>query len=222
MAKPPPELINLTEALTLAAFGIEKTGEEFAREMRSTSFGLEYEESQRVFLKTLKVLLGQVIIGNFELVGKFSTSLDGEPEALTDTIPANALHNFAAFDYKINGFRHGSPQLLWFPRGLSAEYTQPIFARAEHYREISVERRQIIKFLKIGSCPAKKVAKKPSLPEAQLRRWWENLTPQEQKASKKYLVQLAKDSHPEHEVVRQRVRDIIGSRPRGRPKSAAK
>lgn len=59
---------------------------------------------------------------------------------------------------------------------------------------------------------------KPRLPDPELRRWWDKLSPVRDKLTQDQLILLAKGEHPRHEVARDRVRALAGARKPG-PKS---
>lgn len=214
------EYIDLTSALSLVAFGLEITGDTFAKAMNAEHFGMEHAEAIKKFCDGLKRLQQAVLAGDLELLGRHETGDQASAPRLTERIPAQKLHDFVAFDYQINGLRHGAPQLLWFSPN-DQGYTQPTFARMECYRDIKVMRGQVRKFLGTGKSSAQQARNKPSLPEASLQKWYRALTPTEQGLPIDKLVALAKDTHPTLHVSRQAVRRVIGSRRRGRPKKSA-
>ena len=214
------EHIDLTSALTLAAFGVETKDDEFAVAMNVDHFGMERVEAGRKFSDALKRLQQAVLAGGLELIGKYEPGRKTEAPILSAPIPAHTLHDYAAFDYKVNGLRHGSPQLLWFPDG-DQGYVQPVFTRTDYYSNIKVMRGQIRKFLGTGKSPAQQARNNPSLSEADLKKWYRALKPTEQGLPIDKLVALAKDTHPTRHVSRQAVRRVIGSRRRGRPKKSA-
>ena len=215
------EHIDLTSALSLVAFGLETTGDAFAKAMNVEHFGMERAEAINRFSVALKCLQQAVLAGDLELWGRLETDDQASVPRLSHTIPAQKLHDYVAFDYRINGLRHGAPQLLWFAPN-DQGYTQRPVARTEYYSDIKVMRGQIRKFLGTGKSPAQQAQNKPSLPEAGLQKWYRALTPTEQGLPIDTLVHLAKESHPAFHVSKRAVRAVIGSRPRGRPKSATK
>lgn len=214
------EYIDLTSALSLVAFGLEITGDAFAKALNAEHLGMERAEAINRFSVALKCLQQAVLAGDLELWGRLETGHQASTTRLTERIPAHILHDFVAFDYRINGLRHGALQVLWFSPH-DQGYTQPAFARIQCYRDIKVMRGQVRKFLGTGKSPAQQARNKPSLPEASLRKWYRALTPTEQGLPIDKLVALAKDTHPTLHVSRQAVRKVIGSRPRGRPKKSA-
>lgn len=215
------EHIDLTSALTLAAFGVETKDDEFAVAMNVDHFGMERAEAWEKFCDALKRLQQAVFAEDLKLIGKYEPGRKTEAPTLSAPIPAHTLHDYAAFDYKINGLRHGSPQLLWFPDG-DQGYVQPVFTRTDYYSTIKVVRGQVRKFLGVGKSPLQHVRKKPSLPEADLKNWYSTLPPIEQSLPIEKLVIFAKESHPHFIVTRESVRHIVGQRSLGRPKSAVK
>ena len=215
------EHIDLTSALSLVAFGLETTGDAFAKAMNAEHFGMERGEAIKKFCDGLKRLQQAVLAGDLELFGRYETGHKVSAVRLSERIPAHNLHDFVAFDYRINGLRHGAPQLLWFAPNYQG-YTQRPVARTEYYSDIKVMRGQIRKFLGTGKSPAQQAQNKPSLPEAGLQKWYRALTPTEQGLPIDTLVHLAKESHHAFHVSKRAVRAVIGSRPRGRPKSATK
>lgn len=214
------EYIDLTSALSLVAFGLEITGDAFAKAMNVEHFGLERAEAINRFSAALKCFQQAVLAGDLELWGRLETGYQASATRLSERIPAHNLHDFVAFDYRINGLRHGALQVLWFSPN-DQGYTQPAFARMECYRDIKVMRGQIRKFLGTGKSPAQQARNNPSLSEADLKKWYRALKPTEQGLPIDKLVALAKDTHPTLHVSRQAVRRVIGSRRRGRPKKSA-
>lgn len=57
--------------------------------------------------------------------------------------------------------------------------------------------------------------RKPALPDASLRRWWEKLEPVRERLSQTQLWVLAKAEHPDHSVARDRVRMLSEGRTPG-------
>ena len=214
------EHIDLTSALSLVAFGLETTGDAFAKAMNAEHFGMERGEAIKIFCDGLKRLQQAVLAGDLELFGRYETAHKASAVRLSERIPAHNLHDFVAFDYRINGLWHGALQVLWFSPN-DQGYTQPAFARMECYRDIKVMRGQIRTFLGTGKSPAQQARNNPTLSEADLKKWYRALKPTEQGLPIDKLVALAKDTHPTRHVSRQAVRRVIGSRRRGRPKKSA-
>lgn len=216
------EYIDLTSALTLAAFGLELTGDAFAKAMSVEHFGMERTEALARFGDALISLQRAVLAGDLVLVGRFVKSSGQCTEELTSPLPSLALTDYAAFDYTINGLRHGRVQLLWFSANENG-YVQPKLVRHDFYRDVQVVRGQVLKFLGVGKSPALQTKRMPPLPEPNLRQWYEKLSRAEQGQSKEKIYQLAVEQHPTFKVSRERIRVLVGTRPRGRPpKSATK
>jgi hypothetical protein len=215
------ERIPLTSALTLAAFGVEVTGEHFAKVMNAEHFGLKPAEAFSKFAGALDALLNRAASRDLVLYGRFACKIDAEGTEAIEGIPADSVLSFAAFDYRIDGLRFGDTALLWFSPA-DHLYPQPSFARPDHYRDITVVRGQIRKFLGTGSSPYRQETKRPPLPEANLMAWWEELSTEQKSLSRDELWKMAKDRHPKYKITRQRIRELGGRRTPGRPKSAKK
>lgn len=215
------EHISLTDALTLAAFGVEVPSSDFAAEMNVKHFGMSRLEAMGKFHDALARLHQSALVGDLELIGLFDPGTNARSTELSRRIEPHALHDFGAFDYEINGLRHGPVQLLWFENDDSF-YVQPVFSRPEYYRNIKVGRGQVRRSLGAGKSPLKQARSRPPLPEADLRNWYSGLPLSEQSLPIDKLFNCATESHPAFHVSRSRVRQIGGPRARGRPKSAVK
>jgi hypothetical protein len=214
------EYIDLTSALTLAAYGLEVTGSEFVKAMNIESFGMDRAEAIEHFEEALRRLQRSVLAGELELIGRFEPADKSHKPALSEPIPAQQLHDFVAFDYQVNGLRLGTPQLLWFAKN-DRGYVQPKLIAAGFYYDIRIIRGQVRKHLGTGDSPARQAKNNPTLPVAKLENWYRALTPDERGLPIERLVGLAKNNHPTFHVPRQAVRNVVGSRPRGRPKKSA-
>lgn len=213
------EHIDLTSALSLAAFGREVTGDAFARALNVEGFGMERAEALSRLKGALERLQRSVIAGDLALVGRHRVREGMGADAQTQAVPPIALHDYMAFDFSINGLRCGPPQILWFAVDESG-FVQPSFARPDFYRDIQVARGQVRKFLGVGKSPALLAQTKPRLPDADLLDWFKNLTRDEQSLSQEALFTKAVEFHPTFKVTRERVRRLAGPRPRGRPKKS--
>ncbi len=214
------EYIDLTSALTLATFGLEVTGTEFAKAMNVESFGMARAEAIEHFEEALRRLQRSVLAGELVLIGRFEPAGKSYNPALSEPIPAQHLHDFVAFDYRVNGLRLGAPQLLWFAKN-DQGYVQPKLIVAGFFYDIRVMRGQVRKHLGTGKSPARQAKNNPRLPVAKLENWYRALMPDERGLPIERLVELAKNNHPTFHVPRQAVRNVVGSRPRGRPKKSA-
>lgn len=213
------ERIPLTAALTLAAFGIEKSGEQFAKVMNAEHFGLTRAEAFSKFTVALDELLKRAASGDLILRGRFACNIDASGTEEIAQLPAESVLSYAAFDCRIDGLRFGDPALLWFSPA-EAPYRQPSFTRADHYFDITVVRGQVRKFLGKGSSPYQQVRKPPPLPDADLQEWWDALPEEDKSKSQVSLWKMAQKDHPNHQLTRQRMRGFVPKRPPGRPKSA--
>lgn len=214
------EYIDITSALTLAAFGLELTGEAFAKAMNVDNFGMKRAEALAQFENALICLQRAVLSGELILVGRFVKYNGLCTEELTRPLPMLALNDFAAFDYTNNGLRYGRVQLLWFS-ATEDGYVQPKFMRQDFYRDVQVVRGQVRKFLGVGKSPALQTTKMPPIPEPTLKQWYENLSQKELLQSKEKIHHLAIEQNPTFKVSRERIRALIGSRPKGRPPKTA-
>lgn len=215
------ERISLTSALTLAAFGVEVTGEQFAKELNTKHFGLTREEAFSKLTDALDALLQKADSGRLVLHGRFSREANADGTEEIAQLPPDSALSYKAFDYRIDGLRLGDTALLWFS---STEdlYRQPSFARPNHYRDVTAVRGQVRKFLGTGSSPYRQETKKTPLPEADLKAWWDGLSTEQRNMSREKLWELAQNSHPNHKITRERVRGLGGPRKPGRPKLAKK
>lgn len=215
------ERISLTSALTLAAFGVEVSGQRFAQELNTKHFGLTRDEAFSKMTDALDALLQKAASGGLILHGRFAHQANADgTEEIARLKPDSAL-SYKAFDYRIDGLRFGDTALLWFSPTVDP-YRQPSFARPDHYREITAVRGQVRKFLGTGSSPYRQETNKTPLPEADLKAWWDELSTEQRNMSREKLWELAKNSHPNHEITRERVRGLGGPRKPGRPKLAKK
>lgn len=215
------ERIPLTAALTLAAFGVEVTGEQFAKELNTKHFGLTREEAFSKLTDALDALLQKADSGRLVLHGRFSREANADGTVEIARLPPDSALSYKAFDYRIDGLRFGDTALLWFSP-TEDPYRQPSFARPNHYRDITVVRGQLRKFLGTGSSPYLQETKPQPLSDADLMAWWDGLSKEQKGMSREKLWELAKNSHPNHKVTRERVRSLGGPREPGRPKLAKK
>ena len=212
------EQIDLTSALTLAAFGVELSGENFAQELNARHFGHKRDTAFKKLTNALEKLQNRVVAGDLVLMGKFVEAGKAPDAIKEEQIDPHALRSFGAFDYQINGLRFGERQLLWF--SVSDEpYRTPTFARTDHYRDVTVARGQIRKFLGRGTSKYRVANTKERLPDDQLETWYSSLSAEQRSLSQVELHQLAKEQHPDHTVVRDQIRKVVTKRARGRPKS---
>lgn len=215
--------IDLTSALTLAAFGVELSGESFAGELNARHFGLERNQAFKKLAAALEELQNRVVAGDLTLYGKFVASGQAPGAIQGEQIAPHALLSFGAFDYQINGLRFGERQLLWFRMSESEQlYRMPTFACTDHYRDITVARGQIRKFLGRGTSKYRVSNTKERLPDDQLATWYNSLSAERRSLAQVALHQLAKEQHPDHTVVRDQIRKVVTKRTPGRPKSKKK
>lgn len=212
------EQIELTSALTLAAFGVELSGENFAQELNARHFGHKRDTAFKKLAAALEELQNHVVAEDLTFYGKFVASGLAPTAIKAEQIAPHALLSFSAFDYQINGLRFGERQLLWF--SVSVEpYQMPTFACTDHYRDVTVARGQIRKFLGQGTSKYRVSKTKQRLPDDQLATWHSSLSAEQRSLSQVALHQLAKEQHPDHTVVRDQIRKVVTKRARGRPKS---
>lgn len=206
--------IDLTSALTLAAFGVELSGENFARELNARHFGHQRDTAFNKLTNALEELQNRVVAGDLVLMGKFVEAGKAPDAIKEEQIGPHALRSFGAFDYQINGLRFGERQLLWF-RLTEQPYRMPTFARLDYYRDVTVARGQIRKFLGSGASPYRETTKNTPLTDQELAEWFEALSPEQQALAQSKLYKLANEEHSGRGITVRRIREITKGRKPG-------
>jgi hypothetical protein len=206
--------IDLTSALTLTAFGVELSGENFAGELNARHFGLEKNQAFKQLAAALEELQNRVVAGDLTLYGKFVASSQAPGAIEAEQIDPHALLSFSAFDYQINGLRFGERHLLWFSES-DEPYRMPIFARLDYYRDVTVARGQIRKFLGTGASPYRETTTNTPLTDQGLAKWFEALSPEQQALPQQKLYKLANEELPGRGITVRRIREITKGRKPG-------
>lgn len=210
------EQIDLTSALTLAAFGVELSGENFARELNARHFGLERNKALKKLAAELEKLQNRVVAGDLTLLGKFVEAGQAPNAIMAEPIDPPAVMSFGAFDYQINGLRFGERQLLWFSMS-EQPYRMPIFACTDHYRDVTVARGQIRKFLGRGTSKYRRANTETRFTDDELAEWFEALSPEQRALPQDALYKIANEEHPGRGATVRRIREITKGRKLGRP-----
>lgn len=208
-----PYRVTLSEALSWLAFGVLCDKDKLKTELVSSAIGLVDDEALRKLTVSLQDLTKSARSGQVKLEGRYMPNTSSA-DALTKRIEPNALADFRAFDILLDGLRLGEG-ILWMSNDKMVWVNNPKTS-LEHYRDITMNFKELRDCLKAGSSPTLSSAKmKSPLSQAALQQWWQSLPAVDRKMSQVQLLDLCKKSHPDHRITRQMVRDLTGSRKTG-------
>ncbi len=208
-----PNRVTLSEALSWLAFGVLCDKDKLKTELVSSAFGLVYDEALKKLTVSLQDLTKSARSGQVTLEGRYVQN-PSSADALTKRIEQNALADFCAFDILLDGLRLGGG-ILWMNNDKMVWVNNPKTS-IEHYRDITMNFRELRHCLKAGSSPNLSSANKMSpISQAALQQWWQGLSAIERTLSQVQLFDQCKKSHPDHRISRQRIRDLTGSRKTG-------
>lgn len=213
---PTTPFVTLSEALSWIAFGDARDKMALNTELTEQAFRLGYEIAKERLIVAVASLTSAATGGHVEMLGKFLSSHDVDVGSVKTAIvmPTETL-NYRQFDITADALRFGSG-LAWLPDDAGVwEYT-PIM-RPDFYAEVVIKRTDLMRTFAKGALRAaggKKSSLRP-LPDADLKNWWNCLTPAEQALSQSGLEELCRTKFPSHRITRQRVRDLAPNRKRG-------
>lgn len=206
--------ITLSEGASWLAFGrMFKTGE-LKQYLSSHHYSPEKLEALQDAVEKVTSRARNV---DLILQGKLLASADETSEtALTECIPAEKLEDYQAFDITSGGLRYGT-ELMWLPNtqvegDTQLCHTQQQLLRPEHYADVMLDYVQLEK-----QCRPRK--HKP-LAQTELEKWWNGLSDDEKMRGEAAHRRILKFAFPDHDVARQRLRDLRGPRKRGREKKS--
>ena len=208
-----PYRVTLSEALSWLAFGVLCDKDKLKTELMSSAFGLVDDEALKKLTVSLQDLTKSARSGQVTLEGRYVQN-PSSADALTKKIEPNALADFRAFDILLDGLRLGEG-ILWMSNDKMVWVNNPKTS-LEHYRDITMNFKELRDCLKAGSSPKLSSAKNMSpISQAVLQKWWQGLSAVECRLSQVQLLDMCKKSHPDHRITRRKIRDLTGSRKTG-------
>ncbi len=212
-----PNRVTLSEALSWLAFGMLCDKEKLKTELVSSAFGFSIKDADVKLAESLVAFLELANAQKIKLEGKW---VEGPTStiALTAKIDSTELANYRAFDIRVDGLRQGDG-ILWISnrtRDGEMVWVNNPETSIEHYRDITMNFKELRDCLKAGSSPKLSSAKKLSpISQAALQQWWQGLSADERRLSQLQLLDMSKKSYPDHRITRHLIRDLTGSRKTG-------
>ena len=213
-----PAFITLPEALSWLAFGKQYKKEALITHLAENNYS---EDCKEKLDNALVALIAKARGALIDLEGKKTTSEHTTTNnGLTIKIAPTELADFAAFDVTTGGLRYGQG-LLWLPEPLkNDELSYPLapVKRPEHYVDVQVSYSRLKKELQPGHQSL------PALSNAELDKWWNNMTKEQKLLSEKAHQQMLNENFPNKHIARRRLREVRDTEPRqrGQPKVAKK
>jgi hypothetical protein len=215
-ALPSKLYVTLSEALTWIAFSNVQDRVTLNKELAEPAFGMELGSAKARLEDALVSLMDAACAGKVELRGKYLPSgQSSADEEKTHTIPATEFENYRQFDLTEDALRFGSG-LAWLPdKSYTWQYVS--HKRPEFYTNVTASRSGLMHTFSArrAGLPAIEKGELPRLSEADLQLWWGKLTPQERALSQAKLEEMCLNYHPDHRVVRTRIRILTPGRQRG-------
>ena len=206
--------ITLSEGVSWLAFGHLLKTNELIGHLAASHYS---PEKLMALQDAVEKVTSKARNGALTLQGKLVASAYETGEAaLTECIPAKKLENYQAFDITTGGLRYGTG-LMWLPNtpvendnGLW--HTHEPILRPEHYTNVMLDYIE----LQTQSRPRTRTP----LAESELKKWWNGLSDDEKQLGESAHRRMLAVAFPDHDIARQRLRDLRGPRKRGREKKS--
>ena len=135
---------------------------------------------------------------------------------MTNEIPTVKFSDFKQFDITVDGLRFGSG-LAWLPD----EKTKWIVKspkRVDGYIDVTVQCSDLRRVFSAGGVSINGTDKRalPRIGDGILKKWYDNLKPDERDFSEEMLKDLAITAFPQNNITRDQIRKFTKGRPRGR------
>jgi len=208
--------VTLSEALSWIAFATPLGRESLNKELAGLTFKMELSAAKAQLEQGVSNFMDAAAVGKIQIVGKHLLSHLADPdESKVDIIPEGECQNYRQFDITIDGLRFGEG-LAWLPNE-NEVWAYEANKHPDFYTQIKVKRSSLMHAFsaRIIGMPANAQSKLPPLSETDLKNWWDKLTIEEQRQSRKALGELCAVHHPLHSISRQRVRTLTPNRKRG-------
>ncbi|ARU01677.1 hypothetical protein [Yoonia vestfoldensis] len=196
-----PVNISLTEALTWLAFGERLDQQGY---INATS-SMKFNDERQLLLDALQRLIGKALTGSIEIYGKYCGS-NGNVSPVARAVTVLELASYRAFDLTIDGLRHGNG-LQWLPHEVSVWEYQPLQSSA-HFQDVTVRYTSLKHHLNRGTKPLSGAARKEKLAPSEYQAWFEKLSKDQKVASEKNLIEICQRDHPDHRIIRQKIRNL--------------
>jgi hypothetical protein len=214
---PSTKYVTLSEALSWATFGNAQKREALNKELAGQAFGIPYNDAKQRLEKAVSLLVSAALDGKVKLNGKYLSDLGaGADDEVTEEIPTIKFSDFKQFDITVDGLRFGSG-LAWLPDE-KTEWIVKSPKRVDGYIDVTVQCSDLRRVFSAGGVSINGTNKQalPRIGEGTLRKWYDNLKPDEKDLSEEMLKDLAIIAFPMNNIIRDQIRKFTKGRPPGR------
>jgi hypothetical protein len=215
---PSTKYVTLSEALSWLAFGDVRKRESLNKELAgSQAFGIKYSDAKQRLEDVLSLLVSAALNGKVKLYGQYLSDLGaGVDDQVTEEIHTIKFSDFKQFDITVDGLRFGSG-LAWLPNE-KAKWIVKSPKRVDGYIDVTVQCSDLRRVFSAGGITTNGTDKQalPRIGKGVLKKWYDNLKPDEKNLSEEMLKELANIAFPKNNIVRDQIRDFTKGRPPGR------
>lgn len=214
---PSNKYVTISEALSWLAFGNAQKRESLNKELADQAFGMPYKDAKQRLENVLSLLVSAALNGKVTLYGQYLSDLGaGADNELTEEIATEKFSDFKQFDITVDGLRFGSG-LAWLPDE-KTEWIVKSPKRVDGYIDVTAQRSDLMRVFSAGGITINGTDKQalPRIGEGVLKKWYDNLKPDEKDLSEEMLKELAIIAFPKNNIVRDQIRDFTKGRPPGR------
>lgn len=209
--------VSLTEAVSWMAFGMAMRGDALVKHVMPQLGTNQYVAQVEDLKAAVDALASAAHSGKIALEGIYLPGQSGgKPIGRNAVIEPERLRDYRQFDINVDGLRFGQG-LAWMPDA-KGRWVYTSNARADHFVSVIVKRSDLMRqFGPVAGRPVGTLKTGlPDLPQADLHKWWNGLTPQERQYSFPKLWEMCRRAHPNHRVSRDRIRHLDPGRKPGR------
>ncbi len=209
----PPAYLTLSQAVSWMAFGQRLDQATLKSKLAEAYFGVDRATVFHQLESAVKHLGRLGHAGQVEMQGRWTEPLNPTCSGVYTVIPAIKLADFMAFDSTTDGMRRGEGILWWHEDNSHGNH----IAHDGFYSDVLVKATDLQKHFRQPLCQQPKL---PSVPQADLKRWFNGLPKQAKSVPAVTLWAMAKTAHPNHSVPRRMMQGLRTALPPGRPKNS--
>ena len=214
---PSNKYVTISEALSWLAFGNAQKRESLNKELADQAFGMPYKDAKQRLENVLSLLVSAALNGKVTLYGQYLSDLGaGADNELTEEIATEKFSDFKQFDITVDGLRFGSG-LAWLPDE-KTEWIVKSPKRVDGYIDVTAQRSDLMRVFSAGGITINGTDKRAlaRIGEGVLKKWYDNLKPDEKDLSEEMLKDLAHIAFPKNNIIRDQIREFTKGRLRGR------
>jgi hypothetical protein len=215
---PSTKYVSLSEALSWLAFGDAQKREALNKELAGRqAFGIKYSDAKQQLENAVSLIVSAALNCKVKLYGQYLSDIGaGADDEVSEEIPTIKFSDFKQFDITVDGLRFGSG-LAWLPDE-KTEWIVKSPKRVDGYIEVTAQRSDLMRVFSAGGITINGTNKRalPRIGDGILKKWYDNLKPDDKDLSEAGLTALAVITFPLNKITRIRIRQFTRGRPRGR------